>query len=103
MELITSNRTIQILYVLLGSLVLCFLAFYNKYPLVFPDTGTYVLSGFTGQVPKDRPIIYGLFLRHISLWESLWLVILFQGVLLSLTIFYYFKYLGGTEKYLPYF
>ena len=98
-----SNRTTRILAILAGGFVLCFLAFYNKYPLVFPDTGTYLLSGFTGQVPRDRPMIYGLFIRHVSLWETLWLVILLQGILLSLTVFYYFRYLGRTKNYLPWF
>src|SRR4051794_17330328 len=37
-------------------------ALWNGYPLVHSDTGTYVDSAFTGDVPSDRPVFYGLFL-----------------------------------------
>ncbi|PWL31531.1 MAG: hypothetical protein DCO96_04850 [Fluviicola sp. XM-24bin1] len=56
-------------------------AFYNGFPLVYTDTGTYLRSGFEGEIPIDRPIFYGLFLRHISLSESLWLVIFVQALI----------------------
>jgi hypothetical protein len=78
------------LLVLAATFALCFLAFYNGFPIVYPDSGTYIDSGFTGNLPADRPIFYGLFLRHVSLAESPWLVILMQagilGWLLLLTL-----------------
>ncbi|MEL6672555.1 MAG: hypothetical protein AAFR61_10200 [Bacteroidota bacterium] len=58
-------------------------ALYNGYPLVYSDTGTYLHSGFTLEVPRDRPIFYGLFMRLTSLGFSLWLVALAQCLLLS--------------------
>jgi hypothetical protein len=103
MELIKNNRVKDGIYILIAGFILCFMGFFNKYPLVFPDTGTYILSGFTNVVPKDRPIMYGLFIRHVSLWESLWLVIVVQGMLVSLSVFYYFKYLSINRNYLPFF
>ncbi|MFC2112805.1 hypothetical protein ACFLTA_06000 [Bacteroidota bacterium] len=103
MEVIKNSRIRTIFYLLATGLLLCFWGFYNKYPLVFPDTGTYLLSGFTNVVPKDRPLIYGLFLRHASLAETLWLVIWVQGILVSILVFYYFKYLSPTRKFLPLF
>ncbi|MFN8397261.1 MAG: hypothetical protein U0176_21740 [Bacteroidia bacterium] len=66
-----------------ATLLLGYLAFYNGFPLLYPDTGTYIESGFSGKVPIDRPIFYGLFIRHISLAESPWLVIMAQNVLLA--------------------
>lgn len=58
-------------------LLLC-VAFFNAYPLVFSDTGTYVSSGFEWKVPADRPIVYGLFIRATSLGFSLWLPVMVQ-------------------------
>ncbi len=71
------------LLVTAATLLLCFLAFYNGFPLLYPDTGTYIHSGFTGQLPIDRPIFYGMFLRHASLAASPWLVILVQSAILA--------------------
>lgn len=65
------------------AIISCFIAFVNKYPLVYPDTGTYIYSGFNNISFDDRPIFYGLFLRHISLSASLWFVIFAQAWLVS--------------------
>ena len=75
----TSQDTAVILF---GALIACFIGLYNGYPLVYPDTGTYLDSGFGGFVPMDRTIFYGLFARHISLSASPWLIIFAQGWLL---------------------
>ena len=77
--------------ILIAGVVACFMGFYNNFPLVFPDTGTYISSGFANYVPMDRPIFYGWFLRHISLAESLWLPILAQSLILTLLLYYYFR------------
>lgn len=75
------------LVIVLGALMLCSLAFFNKFPLLYPDTAAYITSGFKGIVPNDRPIFYGLFLRHISLNENLWLVVFAQSLILSYLVF----------------
>ena len=92
MYLNLTSRFTKILFVLLGGLLLCFQGFFNKYPLLYFDTGTYVMSGFSGKIPFDRPLTYGLFLRHISLSETLWLVIFAQGIIVSLLIYFFLKY-----------
>lgn len=94
---INSVRRLIIISLIFSSIILCFMGFKNGYPLVYPDTGTYIRSGFKGFVPEDRPLLYGLFIRHVSLAESLWLVIFFQALILSLTVFYYFYYLTNTS------
>lgn len=78
-----NSKKTDVLLIFFGAIILCFIGFVNQYPLTYPDTGTYLRSGFTGIIPMDRPIFYGLFIRHISLWTSLWLVILLQGILTS--------------------
>ena len=89
--------------VLLGGIILCYMGFYNSFPFVYSDCGTYIGSGFDLIVPYDRPIFYGLFVRHISLATSLWLVIWVQGIVVSLILFYYFKYFTTTERFRIYY
>lgn len=75
------------LWIFAGGILLCYSGFYNGFPIVYPDTGTYIFSGFEGYVPRDRPLTYGMFLRHSSMAESLFWVILAQGFLCSLAIY----------------
>lgn len=67
----------------LSALLFSFGALYNGYPLITGDSSIYISSGFTLDVPAERPIFYGLFLRFFSLGASLWLVIFTQGFILS--------------------
>jgi hypothetical protein len=100
---IRKQSLMDVLLVILGGIILCFMGFYNTFPFVFNDCGTYIGSGFDLKVPMDRPIFYGLFIRHVSLLTSLWLVILVQGLIVSLILFYYFRYFSGTTRYRIYY
>jgi len=73
----------EFLFLCACSLLFLYPAFLNGYPLVTSDTGTYISSGIYLEVPADRPIMYGIFLRHSSLKESLWLSVFAQGLILS--------------------
>ena len=73
----------NILIVLINALVFLSTAFYNKFPLLDWDSGTYILSGYNGVIPWDRPILYGLLLRLFSFGISLWCVVFIQAILLS--------------------
>ena len=89
--------------ILIAGVVACFTGFYNNFPLVFPDTGTYISSGFANYVPMDRPIFYGWFLRHVSLAESLWLPILAQSLILALLLYYFFRqFVPGRYRHFLY-
>ncbi len=70
-----------------GTAILLIPALYNGYPLVFSDTGTYLYSGFDGFVPKDRPLPYGLFVKAFSLSTSLWLVAVFQCLIMAYLLY----------------
>lgn len=87
-------RLSELLLVLGATLLFCLPAFINGYPLVYSDTGTYIFSGFAGHVPADRPITYGLFLRHTSLAFSVWLTVFSQGLLYALLIFFLLRKSG---------
>ncbi len=51
---------------------------WNGYPLIYPDTGEYAFSSFALQVPPDRPIGYGLFIRATRVVHSLWSAVIAQ-------------------------
>lgn len=80
-------------------LLLCTMGFYNNYPIVYPDTGMYLRSGFELFVPEDRPIFYGLFIRFVSLGQFLWFIPLAQATLVAwLLNQYYEQFLPGKQK-----
>ncbi len=83
--------------ILLGALLLLFPAFNNGYPFLYADTATYITGGFLGAVSDYRPITYGLFIRHVSLMESLWLVVFVQALLVSALIHLAFRVFSATE------
>ena len=78
-------------YIVLGAIVLSFWCLQNGFPFVYPDTGAYIFYGFDGKVPPDRPLTYGLFIRHMSMMESSMWVIFAQALLTSGFIYLFLK------------
>jgi len=77
-------------------IIISIAAIVNGFPLWYPDTSTYLASGFELETPADRPIGYGIFIRLTSLnGASVWLVIVAQSIiiyyLLNLTFHYFFS------------
>ena len=85
--MINKKLILNSLLVLLSILALLWPAIYNGFPLVYSDTGSYIHSGFNSLVPIDRPIFYGLFVRHTSLAHSLWFVIISQAIVVWFVLF----------------
>ncbi|HMX40350.1 MAG TPA: hypothetical protein PKD78_08485, partial [Saprospiraceae bacterium] len=81
----------KVISILAGSLLLLTPAFTNNYPFLYSDTCTYLDGGFQGLVSNMRPITYGLFMRHASLLESMWLVVMVQGLIVSWLIHLFFE------------
>jgi hypothetical protein len=73
---------------LLGTIISCFIALYNNYPLVYPDTGSYLHSAWDNVVFYDRTIFYGLFIYAAS-WggSSVFLMVFFQGLIVCYLIY----------------
>ncbi|MDR3681279.1 MAG: hypothetical protein P4L41_15040 [Flavipsychrobacter sp.] len=69
------------------TLGIMFMAFYNGYPLVSPDTGTYIDTAFNFYMPPDRPPFYGMFLRISSLSVSLWYSVFAQSFILAFLLY----------------
>ena len=64
---INRDYLINTVLLFISVFVLIIPALKNGYPILFSDSGTYLSSGHSGYVPVDRPILYGIFVRHISL------------------------------------
>lgn len=88
---------------LLSTLILCFWAFFNLFPLTFnSDTAVYLETAFSGRVREDRPILYGLFMKVISFETSLWLVVIVQSLLISFVILLNFNIMAKQSYSLAY-
>ncbi len=61
-------------------------AFWNGFPLIYYDTGAYVLEGLGGQFIVERSPIYSLFLRFGGAGQSLWLIVFIQSAFVSFSI-----------------
>jgi hypothetical protein len=91
--------------ILLATLALLGAAFYNGYPLVYSDTGTYIGSGFDGQIPNDRPVVYGLFLWFfsgggLSLWPTIFVQCLLMAFVLKKTLTLIWPASGSEDRFL---
>lgn len=87
----TRRRIIKILiktaYVLTGGLFLLSFALFNQFPLLYPDTGTYIESAYELYVPPDRLVTYGLWLRLVCQDWNLWWAVFWPAVVLSWLLF----------------
>lgn len=86
------------LVLLVSTVILMIPAIYNGFPLVYTDTGTYILSGMELSIPLDRPVMYGLFIRLASFQQSLWLVIFFQCLILSHVLWFSFRLFTNVSR-----
>jgi hypothetical protein len=82
-------------FLALGAAVylLLWVAIFNGYPLVYPDTGVYLLDSVTLQAPPMRTIVYSLFIRLVSFGVTPWLVVLAQSVIAIFILYAVFTYL----------
>ncbi|WP_264520687.1 hypothetical protein [Flavobacterium sp. N1994] len=81
----------KVFFYIIGTFTLLIPAFYNGYPLVYSDTGSYLFNGMELTIPKDRPTMYGLFVHLFSLNFSLWLVIFMQSFIVFYVLWHVFK------------
>lgn len=72
---------------MLAALLLGAAALINGYPLVFPDSGTYVRQAVKLEGALDRPPFYSLFLLPLHLRVSLWAIPFAQDLIACYVIF----------------
>lgn len=91
-KMILTTKNQHRLILLGASIVLIVTGFWNGFPFLYPDDGTYISSGFMPEMPLDRPITYGLFIYATSLGGySLWLTVGVQGLMTSWVIYQVLK------------
>src|SRR5437762_11784380 len=61
-------------------------ALWNGFPLIFYDTGAYMLQGFAHRFVPERSPVYSLFIRYVGGGESLWLVAVVQTALIAFVL-----------------
>ena len=75
----------ELRYEALGVLLLCpillSVALWNGFPIIFYDTGAYLLEGLGNVFLDERSAVYSLFLRYASANVSLWLVVVIQALM----------------------
>ncbi len=70
-----------VLAVLLAAPLLLWPAILNGYPLLFGDTGVYVMDGIQRHVSWPRPMFYGLFMLPLHLGVTVWPVVIAQALI----------------------
>lgn len=68
------------------TLLLCTAAMFNGYPLVFPDTGTYLQQALALSGAPDRPPYYSIAILPLHLGVSLWPIVIGQALVTVLLL-----------------
>ena len=76
---------------LLSLLFLLLLSLWNKFPLIFSDSGTYVTAAIRHWLPGDRTVFYSLFIFPLHMKLSLWPVVVAQAAVTYYVIRIFFK------------
>jgi hypothetical protein len=79
-----------------AAVLLSWVAFYNGYPLVFSDTGTYLGQALQRYLGWDRPVFYSFLLLLLHWSVTLWAVPLAQGAMLAWLLFLSLRSLGAA-------
>ena len=89
----------SLLFGALAASLLLWVALYNGYPTVYPDTGSYIYTGaFRIAVPPFRSPGYSVFLELTSLGASAWFTIIAQAVAVVVVLYETCKFLIGGES-----
>jgi hypothetical protein len=76
------DRTLRVWAYGLCTAFLVWPTLYNKFPLIYSDTGTYIGAAIDGFVPSDRPIYYSIFISIVGLLQSIYAVPVVQAALI---------------------
>lgn len=88
----------------MAAALLLWVAAYNGYPTVYPDTGGYLYTGaFFIAVPPFRAPGYGVFTRLTGLGASAWFTVAAQAIVVVAVLYETCKYvIGGESKFRDY-
>lgn len=80
---LTSSRALSFFAIIFGGLLLLWPAWWNDYPLLYSDTHVFITQPTPGHFNWDKPFIYGPWMLPFHAWQTLWGVVLIQGLLVS--------------------
>jgi hypothetical protein len=84
----------------LAALMLVWPSFWNGYPLIFADTGTYLGQALLVYMGWDRPPFYSAFLLATHWRLTLWGPVLAQGLILAHLLALTLRVLGRPDPWL---
>lgn len=97
MDFFKSSRTLNFLAILLGGVLFIWPALWNGYPLLYSDTHVFITQPTPGHFNWDKPFIYGPWMLPFHAWQSLWGVVLVQGVLISQLVWLTQRVFGAAQ------
>ena len=77
------SKYTQFFCIFLSSLFLLWPAVYNGYPLAYSDTHVFISQPVAGFMNWDKPFVYGPLILLFHAWQTLWLVVVAQALLVS--------------------
>ncbi len=91
----------SLLFGAIGAALFLWVAAYNGYPTVYPDTGGYLYTSlFFIAIPPFRAPGYSVFIRLTGLGTSAWFTVAIQAILVVIALFEICKYIvGGNPKF----
>lgn len=78
-----SSHVKNTLAILFGGGLFIWPALWNGYPLLYSDTYVFITQPTPGFFNWDKPFIYGPWMLPFHAWQTLWGVVLVQGILVS--------------------
>ena len=81
--MLMNSKYIQICCVVVGGLFLLWPAIYNGYPLAYSDSHVFISQPVAGFMNWDKPFVYGPLILLFHVWQTLWLVVVAQALLVS--------------------
>src|SRR6201996_824182 len=91
-----SSRWITFGWCCLAASCLLWPAFWNGYPIVFADTGTYLSQAIHGYAGWDRPVFYSLFMLALHWRITLWPVVAPQALITAWVLWLAWRTLNGN-------
>lgn len=85
-----SSWPLYAFFLVAATFLLTLPALYNRFPLFFPDSGSYLSASFVKLSVIDRPIGYSLLIKlsmMLGIANSLWSVVIIQAVITTYLIF----------------
>ncbi len=81
-----ATRRLDGLTIPAAAVLLLWPAIWNRYPIVFADTGTYLSQAIHRYAGWDRPVFYSLFIFPLHAMHWLWPIVVVQALLTALLL-----------------